>query len=78
MTYQISINGQADSKKGEAEALEAVADLLEDIGALGSFSFSGEHFTVQAGPQDDAAAAVRDALEGYAAEADADDQVDAD
>jgi len=75
MSYTISISGSADSKKGEAEALKAAADLAEAVEADGEFGFAGEHFTVQASAPEDGVAAARAALAEYAAEADADDQV---
>lgn len=75
MSYTLSVSGHAESKKGEAEVLEAAADFAEEIEAKGSFSFSGMHFSIQAAPAADGVASARAAVAAYNAEADADDQV---
>ena len=75
MTYSISINGAAGSRKAEAQALSKAVALAKDLGAEGAFSFNGDHIAINASAPDDAVALAEQALADYAADADADDQV---
>jgi hypothetical protein len=75
MSYSLSISGHVDSKKQEAGVLAAAIDMADKVEALGSFSFSGTHFSVWAAAPADAIAKGREVLAAYAAEADADDQL---
>lgn len=75
--FQASVSGNVDSRKAEAEVLLALGDLIEDLGAKasGTFSFSGEHFGAVYGGPADAAAQIKKLVDDYNAAADADDQV---
>ncbi|HET7030357.1 MAG TPA: hypothetical protein VFI34_07585 [Candidatus Limnocylindrales bacterium] len=75
MSYSLSVSGHVDSKRQEAEVLQAAVELADKVGALGSFSFSGSHFQVWASAPEDAIAKAKEVLAAYNAEADADDQV---
>jgi hypothetical protein len=78
MTYTISISGHADSKKAEAAILAKAVALVEDIGAEGAFSFHGSELgSVYASAPQEAVAAAKELLAAYAADADADDQLEA-
>lgn len=75
--FEISISGNAGSKKAEAEALAKAAALAAELGADGEFSFNGDHLSVNASGPDDAQALAAQVLADYNADADADDQVEA-
>jgi pyridoxal biosynthesis lyase PdxS len=75
MSYQITISGHVDSAKREATALNEAANLAQDLGADGVFSFAGSFFSVFASAPTDAITKARTALAEYNATADADDQV---
>ena len=74
MSYSISISGDADSKKGEAEALLATVRLLEATGAVGAVTFTGEHFTISSSAGEDALVDISKALDDYNATADRDNK----
>jgi hypothetical protein len=75
VSYSLSVSGHVESKKEEAAVLAAAVELADKVEALGSFSFSGSHFSVWASAPQDAVAKAKDVLAAYNAEADADDQV---
>jgi len=78
MSWVMSVTGDAESKKAEAEALRASVDFVKTTGAAGAFSFSGQHFQIVASAPEDAVLKAESVLEEYGAEADVDDQVEED
>ena len=74
MSYTITVNGDADSKKGEAEAVLGLVRFLEATGAAGAVTFVGEHFSISSSAGEDAIVDISKALNDYNASAERHDK----